>query len=106
MNTNHGSLKRLPVGRLCFLVLLHVLAAPVYLVRFLIQSVRTLSRFRQVVGGAIECPHCDALNQLDLLATCRRCGVTEFGSRLRCTNCGQTNAGFACESCGAFIRVL
>jgi hypothetical protein len=106
MNTNHGSVKHLPVGRWCFLVLLHVLAAPVYVVRFVIRTLRTLSRFRQVAGGAVRCPHCSGLNQLDLLATCRRCGVTEFGSRLRCMNCGQTNAGFACDSCGAFIRVL
>ena len=58
---------------------------------------RVLLRVQQVL---------DEKNQLDLLATCRRCGVTEFGSRLRCTNCGQTNAGFTCDSCGAFIRVL
>jgi hypothetical protein len=94
------------VGRWSVLALLHVLAAPVYLVRFVIRAGRTLSRFRRVIGGAVECPHCGALNHLDILATCRRCGVTEYGSRLRCTNCGQTNAGFACDACGAFIRVL
>ncbi|MGH9419732.1 MAG: hypothetical protein ACRD3J_07160, partial [Thermoanaerobaculia bacterium] len=97
--------KRLPT-RLAALVLLHSLAAPVYIARFLFRAIRTLARFRTVRRGLIECPHCHIDNALDLLATCRRCGVTEFGSRLHCSNCGQANRGFACDACGALIRVL
>ena len=92
--------------RLFTLVLLHVIAAPIYALRFAVRSIRTMARFRAVRLGAIECPHCHSENALDLLATCRRCGVTEFGSRLHCSNCGQTNSGFACDACGALIRVL
>jgi len=100
-----ASKKRLP-ARLVALTLLHLLAAPVYVIRFLARTLRTLARFRTVRRGSIECPHCRSENALDLLATCRRCGVTEFGSRLHCSNCGQTNSGFACDACGALIRVL
>jgi hypothetical protein len=94
------------VPRLGCLGVLYVLAAPVYVVRFLVRTVLTLARFRQVRSGAVECPHCGVENVFDILATCRRCGVTEFGSRLRCSNCGQTNRGFACDGCGTLIRVL
>ena len=96
---------RLPI-RLLALVVLHILAVPVYVIRFVFRSIRTAARFRSIRRGAIECPHCHTENALDLLATCRRCGVTEFGSRLHCSNCGQTNGGFACDACGALIRVL
>jgi len=102
----HGVVGQLMTARLGCLAALYLLAAPVYAIRFLVRTVLTLIRFRQVRSGAVECPHCGAENALDLLATCRRCGVTEFGSRLRCSNCGQTNRGFACDACGALIRVL
>jgi hypothetical protein len=100
------SKKRIIPPRFVLLVLLYLFAAPVYIVRFVMRSVRTFVRFRAVWSGTILCPHCGTENALDLLATCRRCGVTEFGSRLHCSNCGQTNRGFACDACGAFIRVL
>jgi hypothetical protein len=98
----------LPAGaaRLGCLGTLYVLAAPIYIVRFGVRTVQTLRRFRQVRNGAVDCPHCGAENPLDLLAACRRCGITEYGSRLNCSNCGQTNRGFACDACTAFIRVL
>src|SRR5437773_1782665 len=95
-----ASKKQFPT-RLVALTLLYVLAAPVYAIRILFRALRTLARFRTVRRGLIECPHCRSENALDLLATCRRCGVTEFGSRLHCANCGQTNSGFACDACGA-----
>jgi hypothetical protein len=97
--------KRFPT-RLAALALLYLLAAPVYVVRFFMRTVRTLTRFRAIRDGSVDCPHCRSENVLDMLASCRRCGVTEFGSRLHCSNCGQTNRGFACDACGALIRVL
>jgi hypothetical protein len=107
VSAKHGGIgSRVAVARLGCLSALYVLAAPVYTIRFLVRTFLTLSRFRQVRSGAVECPHCGAENALDMLATCRRCGATEFGSRLRCSNCGQTNRGFACDACSALIRVL
>jgi hypothetical protein len=103
---HHASALPPGAARLGCLGALYVLAAPLYVIRFAVRTVLTLSRFRQVRSGAVECPHCGTDNPLDLLATCRRCGVTEFGSRLHCSNCGQTNRGFACDGCTAFIRVL
>ncbi|HEY2091321.1 MAG TPA: hypothetical protein VGJ81_05500 [Thermoanaerobaculia bacterium] len=106
MSSNQGSVANYRTARLGCLVALYLFAAPVYVIRFLVRTILTLVRFRQVRSGGVECPHCGRENPLDLLATCRRCGATEFGSRLRCSNCGQTNRGFACDGCGALIRVL
>jgi len=106
MSAQRGLGTRFATARLWLLVILYLFAAPIYVIRFLVRTVLTFSRFRQVRSGAVECPHCGAQNALDLLATCRRCGVTEFGSRLHCSNCDQTNRGFACDTCGALIRVL
>lgn len=105
MSARHGG-GHAGAGKLALLAILYTLAAPVYAVRFLVRIMLTLARFRHLRRGAIECPHCGMENVLDLLATCRRCGASEFGSRLRCANCGQTNRGFACDACGALIRVL
>jgi hypothetical protein len=92
--------------RMVVIALLYVMAAPVYGARFVARTVRTLIRFRTVRAGVVACPHCHNDNALDIFATCRRCGVSEFGSRLRCSNCRQLTPGFACDSCGALIRVL
>jgi len=88
------------------LVVLYVFAAPLYLARAVARTVRTIIRFQVVRAGVVRCPHCANENALDILATCRRCGVNEFGSRLRCSNCRQLTPGFACDFCGALIRVL
>ena len=88
------------------LALLYALAAPVYVAKTILRLVRIATSFGLVRRGWITCPHCGNLNALDILATCRRCGVTEFGSRLWCSNCRQTNRGVSCDRCGAFIRVL
>jgi 4-hydroxy-3-methylbut-2-en-1-yl diphosphate synthase IspG/GcpE len=106
MRSNQGVVANYRTARLGCLAALYLFAAPVYAIRFLVRTILTFVRFRQVRSGAVECPHCGRENPLDLLATCRRCGTTEFGSRLRCSNCGQTNLGFACDGCGALIRVL
>lgn len=94
------------LARKVVLAFLHVLAAPVYFARSIARTVRTVIRFRAVRAGVVTCPHCQNENALDILATCRRCGVAEFGSRLRCSNCRQLTPAFACDFCGALIRVL
>jgi hypothetical protein len=88
------------------IALLYALAAPVYIAKAVLRFARIATGFRTVRRGWIVCPHCGNRNALDMLAACRRCGVTEFGSRLWCSNCRQANAGFACDACDAFIRVL
>lgn len=92
--------------RLAILAILYMLAAPIYIARSVSRAVQLLVRFRTVEAGVVVCPHCHNENPLDILATCRRCGVSEFGSRLRCSNCRQFAPGFACDFCGALIRVL
>ncbi len=86
--------------------LLYALASPVYLVRWLVGTRRTLKRFAAVRAGVITCPHCNNPNSLNVLATCKRCGATEFGSRLRCSNCRQLGKVFPCDVCTATIKVL
>jgi hypothetical protein len=88
------------------LALMHVFAAPVYVMRAIVRTIRTIIRFQVVRAGVVTCPHCRNENALDIFATCRRCGVNEFGSRLRCSNCRQLTPGFGCDFCGGLIRVL
>lgn len=84
----------------------YLLALPVYLVRFILRGVAEIGRFRAIESGEITCPHCGNVNALDVLATCRNCGATEFGSRLYCTWCRTTFAAFPCDACKALIRVF
>ena len=56
--------------------------------------------------GFISCPSCAAENPTVGLATCRRCGTTEFGSLLSCSRCGLVSTDIPCLSCTASIRVL
>lgn len=94
------------VSRWLGIAVLYLLAAPIYLVRWILGTLRTIRKFAAVRAGGIVCPHCRNVNSLDTLATCKRCGTTEFGSRLYCTNCRQTNRAFACDFCTATIKVL
>jgi uncharacterized paraquat-inducible protein A len=88
------------------LAVLYVFAAPVYLVRWILNTRKTLNRFRAVRDGVLRCPHCANVNSMNVLATCKRCGTTEFGSRLHCSNCKQTSKAFTCDFCTATIKVL
>ena len=88
------------------LAVMHIFAAPVYVMRTIVRTIRTIIRFQVVRAGVVTCPPCRNENALDIFATCRRCGVNEFGSRLRCSNCRQLTPGFACDFCGGLIRVL
>jgi len=92
-------------GRLA-LGLLYVFASPIYVVQWLLKAVKAIGRMPAVRAGFIDCPHCGFRNALDILASCRRCGTTEFGSRLYCTTCKQLTKAFACDRCTATIKVL
>jgi phage terminase large subunit GpA-like protein len=87
-------------------LLLYVLAAPLYLLRGIYRAARATIALHRLRNGAVECPHCGTENPLDILATCRRCRATEYGSRLYCTNCHDRTPAFPCDACGALIRVL
>lgn len=83
----------------------YLLALPVYLIRWIVRSAGDLQRFRAMRSGEITCPHCGSVNALDILATCRNCGATEFGSRLYCSHCGEISRAFPCDICSAHISV-
>jgi hypothetical protein len=91
---------------LLFRVVLYVLASPIYLLSFLLRNVRRVAGFVAARRGEIVCPHCATANPTDVLATCRRCGATEFGSRFYCSNCHEISTAFPCSFCHATIRVL
>jgi hypothetical protein len=86
--------------------LLYVLAAPIYVLRAIYRAVRASLALRHLRGGTVECPHCGVANSLDILATCRRCRATEYGSRLYCSNCHDRAPAFPCDACEALIRVI
>jgi uncharacterized paraquat-inducible protein A len=86
--------------------LLYLFASPVYVCKWLLTAKKSLQRISALRAGVVACPHCGFSNNLDALMTCRRCGTTEFGSRLYCSNCKQVSKAFACDRCTATIRVL
>jgi hypothetical protein len=92
--------------RLIGLVLLYVLASPVYFVVFIRNVVKFCKGAKLMRTGYIDCPHCGETNVLDLLATCPKCRTTEYGNRLRCTACGENSRNFDCDYCGVTIKVL
>ena len=85
---------------------LYILAAPIYLIRLLVRNARRVAGFIAARRGEVVCPHCGTPNPTDVLATCRRCGMTEFGSRLYCSNCHQVTRAFPCVACRAMIPVF
>ena len=100
--SEHPSFMRWILWQVC----LYLLASPIYVLRFVTRNVRRIAGFLVARRGEVICPHCSATNPTDVLATCRRCGATEFGSRLYCSNCRQVTAAFPCAACQAMIRVL
>jgi uncharacterized paraquat-inducible protein A len=93
------------LGRLV-IGLLYVFASPIYVVQWLLRAAKALTRMSALRSGVVSCPHCGFANNVDALMTCRRCGTTEFGSRLYCTTCKQVSKAFACDRCAATIKVL
>lgn len=92
--------------KIALLTILYIFAAPIYAVKWLLRLAKVLRSFRAARAGWLDCPHCGSRNALNILATCRRCGTTEFGSRLFCGNCRQITRAFPCDACTATIRVL
>ena len=92
--------------RLSALGFLYLLASPVYLVLGVLQWRRVARGLAIVRRGVLACQHCGHSNPLNVLSTCRRCGVTEFGSRLYCSNCRQVTRWFDCARCNATLKVF
>lgn len=91
--------------RLLGLGLLYVLASPVLFV-IGIRRLSKLARLNDALSaGWVNCQSCGHRNSLNVLARCRRCSFAEYGSRLRCSACGQTTHYFDCARCGASVRV-
>lgn len=88
------------------MVVLYLVAAPIYVCRFLVGAARAFRLRRISTRGCIICPHCGAENSLDILATCPKCQTTEYGNRLRCTGCGVRAMAFPCDACGVTVRLL
>ena len=100
-----GTLEKKLVGAV-ILGLLYILASPIYLLLGVLRFRKLLPGLRAARQGVIDCPYCKTPNPIDILATCRRCGVTEFGSRLYCSACRQVSTRFDCGRCHATIKVL
>lgn len=92
--------------RAFFLAALYILAAPVYFVVWLARLPKLARRLRLLRAGWVTCGSCGKRNPLNVKATCRRCGMTEYGNRLFCTHCRQVSKWFDCGGCGASIKVL
>lgn len=85
--------------------LLYVCASPI-LALGAAKRLQKLARLRAALrAGWVACPTCGHRNAVNALARCRRCGFTEFGSRLYCTACKQTTQVIDCGRCRASIRV-
>ncbi len=86
--------------------ILYILAAPVFAVAWLLGLPKVARRLGVLKAGWVTCPNCGTRNPLNVKATCRRCGMTEYGNRLFCTHCRQVSKWFDCSGCGASIKVL
>lgn len=95
-----------PSKRAVILATLYVLAAPVFLIVWLVGLRKTVRKLRLLRGGWVTCASCGTRNPLNVKSQCRRCGITEYGSRLYCTQCRQVSKWFDCAACGASIKVL
>lgn len=93
--------QRRPNG--CFMPF-YIVAAPVYLLRFVLSLGYAWRLWRISRLGYVDCPHCRAENAIDVLATCPRCKTVEYGNRLCCTGCGLRATVFPCDACGVTIR--
>jgi len=88
------------------LLLLYLLAAPIYLLLALCLLPRLVRGLRAIRSGMTNCSACALPNSLNRLTTCHRCGAAEYGCRLFCTNCGRLSHGFPCDRCTAVIPIF
>jgi len=94
------------VVRTIALATLYILAAPIYVIVGIRRIARLWSIRNILAAGRITCPHCSAVNDLDVLSICGRCKTTEYGNRLRCSACRNVTKGFNCDRCKVTIWVL
>lgn len=77
----------------CFLPF-DVVAALVYVLRFVLLFARAWRLWRICRLGYIDCRHCAEENAIDVFATCPRCMTVEYGNRLSCTGYGLPSPAF------------
>jgi len=91
-------------------VLLYVVAWPYLAIRASVRGLQTVIDARVIRQGTVRCanPRCGRMNSLVGLATCRRCGFTEYGSLLACGNCGDAESmtTIFCRSCRGPIQIF
>lgn len=79
---------------------LYVFASPIYLIGWIREFRRDLALKRLLDEGWAPCKTCGERNPLVGQETCQRCGFTEMGSRLYCSNCRKRVAWWLnCHSC-------
>jgi len=86
--------------------LMYALAAPVLLVKWLLQLRKDLLAIERIRTGFMECPYCHHQNPLNRMATCAKCRATEPSSVLRCSFCTTTFKTITCDQCSATLRVV
>jgi hypothetical protein len=86
--------------------LMYVLAAPVLLIRWVLEIHKQVKSIALIRADVLACPYCSYENPLARMATCSKCRATEPGSVLRCSFCKTTFKTITCDQCGATLRVL
>jgi DNA-directed RNA polymerase subunit M/transcription elongation factor TFIIS len=97
------------LARLLAIGALYLLAAPIYVVRWIIRVATENPRKRAALAaGVMPCPWCAAPVPLARMNTCPKCGFTSPSSLVaRCRNCDEGPFPYAqCPSCGGSVKVL
>lgn len=95
--------------RLVGLTTLYVLAAPMYLLRWIVAVLmQDPARRAALAAGVMPCPWCAAPVPLARMNTCPKCGYTSPSSLVApCRNCHEGPFPYTqCPSCGGSVRVL
>lgn len=88
--------------------MLYLAAAPVFVVRWLIDALRGDLARTVLERGVLACPWCAEPVPLARMNTCPTCGFTSPSSLIApCGNCGEGPFPYtACPSCGGSVKVL
>jgi hypothetical protein len=86
--------------------IMYLLAAPILLVRAILNVRKQLRSIVRITTGQMECPYCHFQNALNRMATCGKCRATEPNSVLRCSFCKATFKTITCDQCSATLRVV